>query len=371
MKYIKYIISAFAILFLWSCDTVDLEQIKASPDGEMVGPVLETMSTVAIDQASYDDKATTTFSWAPANFGFPAAINYAIYMSSDSVADYQLAANINAESYTIDYQALYDKLIGENGLQLPTNEVSTIPVYVTATVGSNFTVVKSAAVNISFDIKKIGLAGDKLQIVGQFNGNSWSKTAITGVDKVYSGYADMNWKDQAETKYKFFDFVYASAWWGDQYGGSLDALSTSGGDLVTTPGMKYFSVDLNTKTGSIVNFTKVGLTGLGGWQTPSMEMTYDYDNNYYYIVTAADGGASFRILCYAPDANPWGYTLGPRTIPDLSLTVGSDVKVFDNNISKPLVGGDANMKMDATGTYKFILYYTSTDAIWHFKVERP
>jgi|LSQX01.1.fsa_nt_gb hypothetical protein len=374
MKSIKYIISIFTLLFIWSCDTVELEEVRAVDESEIVAPTLQSMETVIIDQNSYDNKETVTFSWDPADFGFNAAVVYSIYLTTDSISDYNLASNINSTSFTIDHQALFDKLIGENNLALPTNEVSTVSVYITATVGSDFTVVKSGAQSIDFDIAKIGLDGDLLYISGEYNDWSDSRSAIVGLEKVYSGYVDMNWKNHENTEYKFVDFLYASVDWGDWYGGSLDALSPSAGEsLNITPGMKFFNVDLNTKTATVMNFTKVGLTGINGqWGTPAVEMEYDYNNKYYYVVSEADT-KGFRILCYSPEDTGWGwsYTMGPRTIDELHISLGSDVKVFDSSISKPLVGGDPNMSLDEAGTYKFILYYTATDASWHFKVERP
>lgn len=364
MKYITYF---FAILLFWSCDTKELEKITAFPENAIKAPVLQPMETVVIDQDSYDAEALVTFSWQPADFGYNAAVSYSIYLSSSSVPDYALASNVKLTSFTIDHQALYDKLAGENNLALPLNQASTISVYVTATVGSDFKVVKSDVKNVIFDVSKISLDGDLLSISGEFNGGSTTRAAITGKDKVYSGYVDMNWKDHESTTYKFVDFLYSSTNGGDWYGGSLDALSTSGDYLTSAPGMKFFRVDLNTKIATIVNFTKVGLTGVNGaWGTPAVEMSYDFVNKYYFVVKEVDT-RSFRILC----GTNWSYTMGPKIPEDLSLRIGSDVKVFDNSISKPLLGKDPNMALNEAGTYKFIFYFSSTDATWHFKVEKP
>lgn len=369
MKNIKYILCVFAMLLMWACDTNELEQIGAVAESEIVSPKLNSMETVVIDQESYDNEEILTISWEPADFGYQAAINYSIYMSSESTTDFQLASNISTASFEIDHQALFDKLAGSNNLALPLNEVSTVSVYVTATVGADFTVVKSETLQMSFDLARIGLEGDLLSIAGDFNGWSTGGAGILGEDNVYTGYVDMNWKDHESTGYKFVDVDYGA----DSYGGSLDALSTTGDDLTIAPGMKHFKVDLNTNTASVINFTKVGLTGLTGWATPSMEMQYDYTNKYYWLIADAVTTDQFRILCFSPEDTGWGwsYTMGPRAIEDLTIGYGSNVKVFDNNISKQLIKADANMKVNEDGTFKFIFYYTSTDATWHFRVERP
>jgi hypothetical protein len=209
--------------------------------------------------------------------------------------------------------------------------------------------------------------GDLLSIAGEFNGGSTTRAAIIGKNKIYAGYVDMNWKDHESTTYKFVDYRYASTSTGDWYGGSLGALSTTGDNLTAAPGMKYFKVDLNTKIATIVNFTKVGLTGVNGaWGTPAVEMTYDFVNKYYYVVKEVDT-RGFRLLL----GTNWSYTMGPKVLADLSLRAGSDVKVYDTSIAKPLLGKDPNMTLNEAGTYKFIFYFTSIDATWHFKVEKP
>ncbi len=374
MKYIKYLFLLCAVSFYWSCDNNELEKTMALPDSNIVVPSVQSMDTVVINKTSYDAKATVKFEWSPADFGFKSATTYKIYMSAGSVSDMVLASNISTPSFTIDHQALYDKLVGKKNLALPINKVSTVQVYVTATIGTNFTIVKSEPKSIKFKIGKAGVDGDLLNIAGDFNDWSTSDAGIIGLNKIYSGYVDMNWKDHTNTGYKFVDFGHTTSEFGESYGGSLAALSLTGGNLNATPGMKFFKVDLNTGKSSIINFTKVGLTGLNGkWATPALEMIYDYENKYYYVVTEATTD-NFRILCYSPEDTGWGwsYTMGPRTIPELSIKAGSDVKVFDSNtVSKPLIKSDPNMKLDVAGKYKFILYYTATDATWHFKVERP
>lgn len=374
MKKIYMLICGLSVMvLLWSCDPNKLEEIRTVPDNQIVAPTLHAMDAIVINQESYDNEDLVTFSWESADFGYSAAISYSLFISSATYQDFELASNVNGTSYSIDQQALYDKLVGAENLALPVNEVSNLEAYVTATVGSNFTIVKSSPINVSVDIAKIGLEGDLLYISGEFNSWSSSAAAIVGTEKVYAGYVDMNSKSSATTLYKFVDYVYSSNSWGDWIGGSLDALSPNGGNLSISTGMKHFNVDLNTNQASVINFTKIGLTGLGGWKTPSIEMAYDYTNKYYYVVADATTTDSFRVLFYSPEDTGWGwsYTLGPRVREDLSIGYGSDVKIFDNNISKPLLGGDANMKVNEDGTFKFIIYYTATDAAWHFKVEKP
>jgi hypothetical protein len=358
---------------VYSCDNDVLETVKTFSEDQMMSPSIHQIDSVVINQKSYDEKALVTFSWNKADFGVNAAINYSIYLSSNTKKDFLLASNISKTFFEIDQQVFYDKLVGESNLALPKNKISNISYYVTATIGSNFKVIKSDSSVLKVNIGKIGLAGDLLFLSGDFNNWSNSANAIVGNEKKYTGYVDMNWKDHTTISYKFLDFVYSSASWGDWFGGDLSSISTSGGNITTTPGMKFFNVDLKTKQASIINFTKVGLTGINGkWATPALEMSYDYDKKYYWVVTSATT-EKFRILCYSPEDTGWGwsYTMGPRSIDDLQIGIDSDVKVFDNSISKPLIGGDANMQVKAEGTYKFILYYTATDATWHFKVERP
>lgn len=152
MKHIKYIICAFAILFIWSCDSQGLEEVKALPEAQIAPAKVKSASTVVITKETVDAKEEFTFEWEPADFGYSAEVSYSIYLSGPTVSDYSLAENILDVSYAIEHKLLYDRLTNAKKLGLPKGQVSTVSVYVTATIGSDFAVVKSAPVNIDFNV---------------------------------------------------------------------------------------------------------------------------------------------------------------------------------------------------------------------------
>lgn len=53
----------------------------------------------------------------------------------------------------------------------------------------------------------------------------------------------------------------------------------------------------------------------------------------------------------------------------LKVADGSDVKIYHNDVAKPLVGGDANMTLSSPGRYNFRFYYESADCTWHLAIE--
>ena len=139
MKNIKYLAMLTAAAMLAACDPNGLDTVKTYPAEDIVAPMLQPMETVEVSQANYDENGNVTFSWTAADFGAAAGVDYSIYMSSENYPDMCLASKINATSYEIDYQTLYNRLIGESYLGLPKGGVQTVPCYVTATTGSNFT----------------------------------------------------------------------------------------------------------------------------------------------------------------------------------------------------------------------------------------
>jgi|GEM_PF-1228161 len=369
------IILGISTLLIYSCDTNKLDVVKTYAEDAIVAPVFNTMSDVVVNQANYDGNGDVTFSWKPADFGCKAAVDYAVYMSSSSKSDVCIGSGINATQYAIDYQSLYNRLVGKSYLALPKGKSSTVKCYVTASIGTDYTTVKSLESEITFEVGRISNGIDMLYISGDYDNDSADEHGIESQNNnhIYAGFVDMHNSTMENTSYRFVDYTYASSLAGNWYGGSLDALTLDGDKLSTTTGLKYISVNLTTNKASIINFTKVGLTGFNGsWGTPAIEMTYN-ESTKDYTVTAEYTSGNFRVLCYSPDAGLWGgwnYTMGPKTIPELTLQDGSDVKVYHASISKPLVGGDPNMKINEYGKYTFRFYYESADATWHLSVKK-
>ncbi len=365
MKMIKSLASAAILLaVLTGCES--LEKVKAYGNGDIVAPVMNTMQPVTINTDNLET-GTLTFSWAPADFGYDAMVSYSIYATGGDKTDYVLYEEIHQPNYEIANSALYTKLTGSSYMGLPTDQNVTLSIYVTATIGSNYDVVKSDPVTVDFYLASIAGVPKLLKISGSHN--AWGGSFITGiwgVDELYSGYCDMNVSGGGNVEYKFVD--NSGKWWG----GELGNLSTSGGNLSTSAGLYYIKADMNSKTASAVPMTKVGLTGINGsWRTPAVEMTYDQASRSYIWEGEVTSGSGFRVLCYSPtDAAGWywSYTMSAATADDVVMVSGGKSKLVERG--KHESGGDGNLSLNDTGKYKFTLYYDTKEHYFYLSAKK-
>lgn len=88
------------------------------------------------------------------------------------------------------------------------------------------------------------------------------------------------------------------------------------------------------------------------------------------IVSPVIDGAKTTFSIFAPQAIivSWSFTFGPKRAADLTVRDGSDIKMYHNDISKKILGGDANFKIASAGRYRFKLYYESADCTWHLAI---
>ena len=360
---------ALAAAFV-SCDPEQLEVVKAYEPASYVAPALKDMGTVSVSQANYDNNGQVTFSWDKADFGMPTAVNYSIYMTRPDGTDMCLASAIYSTQYSIDYQSLYAKLVGESNLGLSKGATHDVPCYLVASLGDDRYQCKSASKNIKFEVSRISTGINMLYISGDFNNNHPDKHGIeetTPGGKAYQGLVNMK-SSVGSNKIKFLEYTYAGTIEGDAYGDNGGALAKGGAGIDAAPELSYVKVDLNKGTYSVSKLDgKVRLCGFNGsWGFGSNpELVYNAEENAW-IGTAEYKSGNFRISIN----DNWSFTFGPKTINELSVKDGSDIKIYHNDISKQYVGGDANFKLNAAGTYTFKFYYESADATWHMSIKR-
>lgn len=371
MKSAKYLALLAATAMLASCDPNGLEIARTYPEGEIVPPVLESMQTVEVSQANYDENGQVTFRWAPADFGAQTAVDYALYMSSEKYPDMCLAARINSTEYSIDYQTLYNRLIGESYLALPKGGIQTVPCYVTATTGSNFTVVKSGTVEIDFDIARISTGINMLYVSGEFNGGHADRDGMeedSSGSKTYRGLVNMKNSSISGNSFNFLEYTYAGTTEGDRYGDEGGVLVKNGGSpIVSDAELSWFRVDLNTGEYSVEPLSgPVRLCGFNGsWGFGSNpQLVYNPETNDWSGQAEYSSG-NFRISIN----DSWSYTFGPKDINSLTVGDGSDIKIYHNDVAKPIIGGDANITLKQPGKYNFRFYYESADCTWHLAIE--
>ena len=350
---------------LVSCDPNRLEVAKTYPEGEIKAPALASMPGVNVSQANYDENGVVTFKWSPADFGMETAVNYSLFMTNPDGKDVRIASGIYNTEYEIDYKSLYNKLIGESYLALPKGATHSVPTYVTASIGNDYYVVKSQPVNVEFSIARISTGINMLYLSGDFNGNHPDRNGIeetTSGSKKYEGLVNMKSSVAANT-FRFREYTYAGSNEGDYYGDNGGALAKGGNPIAATAELSYVKADLEAGTYSVETLGgSIRLCGFNGswWFGSCPELVYNEEENAW-IGTAEYQSGNFRISIH----NSWGYTFGPKRIEDLICKDGSDIKIYHNNIGKPILGGDANFKLSSPGTYTFKFYYESADCTWH------
>ena len=371
MKSIK-IFSLLALVAAFaSCDPNQLEVVKAYEPQNYVAPNLKDMGTVAVSQTNYDANNAVTFNWDKADFGMDTAVNYSIYMKRTDGTDMCLASAIYATYYTIDTQSLYAKLVGESNLGLAKGATHNVPVYIVASLGDSRYQCASDPKDVTFQVARISTGINMLYISGDFNGNHPDKHGIeetTDGGKSYQGLVNMKNSSMSTTKVKFLEYTYAGTLDGDSYGDNGGVLAKGGAAIEATPELSYVKADLNTGKYSIATLAgQVKLCGFNGsWSfSKNPELVYDADENAW-IGTADYTSGSFRISIN----NSWSYTFGPKTINELTVKDGSDIKIYHNDISKKFVGGDANFKINKAGSYTFRFYYESADGTWHLSIKK-
>jgi hypothetical protein len=362
MNMYRYILYLLPALLLLPAGCEQLEKTTAYGEGQIVSPVFEPTGAVAITEENYAT-GTSTFSWQPADFGYPAQITYAIYAGYGSVSDYCLFENIHTTSYTVSNEALYTKLTGVSFLSLPTG-VSDVSMYVTATIGSNYTLVSSAPATVRFDLAELATVPVLLYLPGSYNGWNMYSHGIWGTKNVFKGYVDMN----TESSPAEFKFLTSKGEW---LGGALDALA-EGDNLTATPGLYYVAADMNERKATMTPFSVVGLTGINGtWATPAVAMEYDAAARCYKATVDVTATGSFRVLCYSPqDAAGWGwsYTLGTASADHVDVAGGSVVRLLPPAESG--VANDGNMMMRETGLFEFKFYYNAVDSYFYLSITK-
>ena len=366
MKHIKYCLLFVLASLLVSCDPNRLEIAKTNPEADFVAPVMTAMSSIDVTQENYDGTGLVTFSWQKADFGAPTEVSYSIYMSSDTKKDVLIQSGIYVTSFEMDYKTIYAKLVGESNLALPKGRSSEIECYVLASLGTLYKV-KSQPIKIAANISRISTGINMLYVSGDFNNNHPDRN---GIEEKTPGM--MNYEGLVHMKYsipsnniKFIEYTYSQSNDGAVYGGAGGVLE-EGGPAISAPvdNLCYAKADLKKGTYSLQSIGALHLAGWNGsWNvTACPELKYNAAEDAWISDPAEYKSGNFR-----PCNRSW-VGFGPKDVNSLKLKAGSDVKIYHQDIGKPIVGGDPNMSIDAPGTYVFKLYYESADATWHLVV---
>lgn len=150
MKFLnKIFVAALSLGALVSCST-DLDIHKTFDESKFKAPELVSPSAVNITKADIAGESAIEFKWSAADFGQPTKISYSISASYNG-SEKTLYTNINETDYTAKAPELSSKLMD---MGVVAGEPASVSFSVSATIGTNFNVIKSSAKSVSVNIEK-------------------------------------------------------------------------------------------------------------------------------------------------------------------------------------------------------------------------
>ncbi|MDE7305072.1 MAG: SusE domain-containing protein [Alistipes sp.] len=284
MKFLRYVSCAAAALALFACQEVE-KTCAVAPDA-VVAPVLDEHSDILVDADNLSTEVT--FTWRAADYGYPAAVSYALYCVYGEEDPWQVGESASTY-YTLTKEALNNALVNSKGLNVPADETSTVFFYVVSSIStdpqSDYTK-KSNVVALDITTVKSTSAPwirRPLYVPGGHQG--WTPATAPVLwengenSDVYEGLVYLVPSD-TEAKVCGFKFTDQPGWDGGNFGSNPDAFENSGGssDLTTEPGTYWVKVTLaaDHSTGS-VKLTPVSAISVIGaynsWGDDDVEMT--------------------------------------------------------------------------------------------------
>lgn len=145
----KIFVAVLALGALVSCST-DLDIHKTFDESQFKTPELISPSDINITAADIAGESAIEFKWSAADFGQPTKISYSISASYNG-NEKTLYANINETSYVAKAPELSSKFMD---MGVVAGEPASVSFTISATIGTNFKVIKSAAKSLSVKIEK-------------------------------------------------------------------------------------------------------------------------------------------------------------------------------------------------------------------------
>lgn len=281
MKFLRYIFCAAAALAFFACQEVD-KTCAVAPDAVVV-PVLDEHSDIVVDADNLSSEVT--FTWSAADYGYYAAVSYALYCVYGEADPYQVGESYTT-SYTLTKEALNNALVNDKGLGVPADATSKVFFYIVSSISTAADSAYSKQSNtIALDITTVKSTSAPwirrpLYVPGAYQGWSPSTAPVLWENgensDVYEGPVYLVSADGAETCE--FKFTGQPDWSPENWGGSVDALAQDGDNLKAAPGLYWIKVALETdhSTGSVkmTPITAISVVGAyNSWGDDDVEMT--------------------------------------------------------------------------------------------------
>lgn len=284
--------------------------------------------------------AFPTFTWNPADFGFPAGVQYTLEMdlAANSFADPITLGNTSGKELGVLNSKINSVLLIKN---VPDKVLTDISFRLIAKISDEVGLVYSDPLIVKIAPVKVKVDYPKLFVPGSYQG--WKPEDQTTVifstksDGKYEGY--LNFSDP-DTKFKFTEGPNWDVNYGDT--GADGMLDRNGDDIaVTLPGMYKMNVNINTLTFTAVpaNWGIIGSGTPTGWDSDT-DLVYDAVTKTLKVTLALSNGGEIKFR-----AND-----------------GWDLDFGDNNTNGSLEYGGANIPVPAGGgTFEIELILNTGD----------
>ncbi len=333
-KYIIYLVS-LGLLILTACDPKTFDPVLQIGDSSVFSA---PASGTAIVMTEDNVDSTLTFAWSQADFGFEAAVRYALEMDEKG-NDFASTINLgtfSATMATLTYDKLNSSMIGAG---FPNNTATTMEVRVVATVSDEVDPVFSDPIDLDLTPFKQDIIFPILAVPGSYQG--WeptdSSTAIydRSLNDQYEGFLFF---DGPGVMFKFTDGTGWDTNWGDD---GADGVLDPGGADIAAPGegMHFLQVNLSDLTFSaeVTNWGMLGSATPGGFDT-DIDMTYDETTGHLTLTTdLTEGEIKFRAN------DDWAINFG------------------DNDTNGSLEFDGANIPISDAGNYTIELIITNKE----------
>ncbi|MCM1151603.1 MAG: SusE domain-containing protein [Alistipes sp.] len=366
MKFLKYIAIAAAALASLACQEVD--KTCALPADQVSAPVLDGHSDIVVDADNLSSEVT--FTWSAVDYGYHAAVSYALYCVYGESDPYQIGESYST-SYTLTKESLNNALVNDKGLAVPAEATSTVFLYVVSSISTDpeSDYVKQSNV-IAFDITTMKSTSAPwvrrpLWIRGNFTGwndqdgpilweNGENSDVYEGLVFLGKAAGTSNYIDDDLCHFKFCP---SNPGWDGNLGGDPTAMTTEGdpAHITAEEGLYWLSVTLSAdhSTGSVKMTPVSAISVVGaynGWGDDDVEMTFagmpadqaaeTYAAEYYAAMIAQTWectipgftGGEFKFRLNHAWADSWG---------------GDDLDHIDYN--------GANCSTDLTGNVRFTI----------------
>lgn len=285
MKFIKHIACAVAALASFACQEVD--KTCALPANMVVAPVLDEHSDIIVDAENLASEVT--FTWSAVDYGYPAAVTYALYCVYGDADPYPIGES-HTTSYTLTKEALNNALVNDKGLAVPAEKTSTVLFFIESSISTredDAYTKRSEPITLAVTTVKSTSAPwirRPLYVPGAHQG--WSPETAPVLwetaenSDIYEGPVYLVPSNNDPTC--AFKFTDSPSWAGGNFGTDAGALENSGGsgNLTVDAGTYWITVELASdhSTGKVklTPIECIGVIGsaVGGWEkTDDVVMT--------------------------------------------------------------------------------------------------